>query len=156
MPPGGRRAVVGEFALASHHLQGASLEDADCTVCHDMSQHQQGYVRLKNVDDPGNPVLVVELTGDPAADPAEAAKLEAVCLACHDADGAGGSPPFSDGITPLSIDASAWAATAPGTAPTSASCWPPSMWLRHLQQTLRRRRASALPVTMPTARPPAM
>ncbi len=112
IPPGGRRAVIGEFGFASHHLQGASIEDADCTVCHEMSQHQQGQVRLKDADDPTNPALVVALAGDPATDSTEAVKLEPFCLACHDGDGAGGSAPFSDGITPLAIDAAAWASAA--------------------------------------------
>ncbi len=105
----GRRPVVGEFDLASHHVTGAAVTDADCTACHEMSQHQQGHVRLKNADDPDNPAAVVSLAGDPSASPTEAAKLEPFCLACHDADGAGGAAPFSDGITPPPIDATLWA-----------------------------------------------
>jgi len=108
LPPGGRRAVVGEFALRSHHVQSLEPTDADCVACHEMSEHQQGYVRLRNADDPENPSLVVVLAGDPSVDPAEAALLEPICLACHDADGAAGSPPFSDGIAPPVIDAAAW------------------------------------------------
>jgi predicted CXXCH cytochrome family protein len=110
VPVGVRRPVVSEFGLSSHHLQGASLDDADCVVCHDMSQHQQGNVRLKHPDDPTNPAAVVVLTGDPATDPAEADKLTPICLACHDADAAGGSNPFSDGLTPPIVDAAVWAA----------------------------------------------
>ncbi|MHC4430160.1 MAG: hypothetical protein ACYS0D_16410, partial [Planctomycetota bacterium] len=115
VPVGGRRPVVGEFGLSSHHLQGASLDDADCVVCHDMSQHQQGYVRLKNADDPTNPLAVVELTGDPATDAAEAAKLTTICLACHDADAAGGSLPFTDGLTPPIVDAALWSTASHST-----------------------------------------
>jgi hypothetical protein len=108
VPPGGRRAVVHEFLFSSHHAQTDPIEDGDCLVCHDQSQHQQGHVRLKNVDDPGNPAAVVSLDGDPAVEPAEAAKLESFCLACHDDDAAGGQPPFSDGILPAVIDAAMW------------------------------------------------
>ncbi|MFQ5413217.1 MAG: cytochrome c3 family protein, partial [Phycisphaerae bacterium] len=111
---GPRRPVVPEFAWASHHLQGAALDDADCTVCHDMSQHQQGSVRLRNVDDPA---AVVVLTGDPSTDPAEATKLEAFCLACHDADGAAGTPPFTDGIMPAPVDPALWTAASHATGP---------------------------------------
>ena len=108
VPVGGRRAVVGEFARASHHVSvtpADSIPDGDCTTCHDMAQHQQGSVRLKNADNAG---IVYALTGDPAIDSTEAAKLTAFCLACHDADAAGGSPPFSDGLTPPVIDNNAW------------------------------------------------
>jgi len=108
VPPGGRRAVVGEFSLASHHVQGAPLENDDCLACHDMGQHQRGQVRLKNVDDPANPAAVVVLDGDPSVDATEAAKLEPFCLACHDSDAAGGQAPFSDGLMPPVVDATLW------------------------------------------------
>ncbi|MHC5022804.1 MAG: cytochrome c3 family protein [Planctomycetota bacterium] len=106
---GSRRAVIGEFARASHHLQTDPLDDSDCVVCHEMTQHQQGSVRLLNADDPGNPFAVIALAGDPGTVPAEAAKLEVFCLACHDADAAGGAAPFSDGLMPPEIDAALWA-----------------------------------------------
>ena len=111
VPLGGRRAVVGEFSMNSHHVAGI-LGDSDCVACHDMSEHQNGRVRIKNVDDPSNLSLVAELTGDPMINPAEAAKLEQVCLACHDADGAAGAAPFSDGQMPPVIDSTAWAVTS--------------------------------------------
>ncbi len=107
---GSRRPIIGEFVLASHHLQGASLDEADCTVCHDMSNHKQGNVRLKNVDAPSDPNMVVVLTGNPLTSSTEAQKLEIFCLACHDSDAAGGSAPFTDGNTPVAIDPDAWAA----------------------------------------------
>ncbi len=105
---GARRPVIGEFALASHHLQGPALDDADCLICHDMSRHQQGNVRLKNVDDPSNLSASIVLNGDPRTDPVEATKLEPFCLACHDGDAAGGAAPFSDGIVPAAIDQTLW------------------------------------------------
>lgn len=101
---GGRRAVIDEFGLASHHLQGAKLQPADCLVCHDHSTHRQGNVMLRNVDT----LEVITLTGNPSVDPLEAAKLENFCLSCHDADGANGSVPFSDGVVPIALDASIW------------------------------------------------
>ncbi len=109
---GPRRPVVGEFAMASHHIQGADVTASDCIVCHDTSQHQQGRVRLWNVDAPGNLATVIELTGDPMTDSVEAVKLETFCLACHDADAASGSVPFADGMTPPVIDAAAWSAAS--------------------------------------------
>ncbi len=99
---GTRRAVVGEFNLASHHLQSASLNEKDCRACHDLSQHREGKVRLRNTDT-GE---IITLTGNPMTDYAQAFLLEPFCLACHDADGANGQPPFSDQIMPQPIDAS--------------------------------------------------
>jgi hypothetical protein len=110
-PQGSRRAIVGEFGLASHHVGGA-VTDADCQVCHDQSEHQGGHVRLRNVDDPGNPAAVVTLNGSPLTNATEAKPLEPFCLACHDANGAGGSAPFSDGVMPPVIDAGLWAAAS--------------------------------------------
>lgn len=112
VPPGGRRAVVGEFGLSSHHVMTDPIDSADCLACHDLSEHQQGYVRLLDVDDPGNMGAVITLTGNPAVDPLEAVKLEPFCLKCHDSDGAGGIAPFSDGIMPPVIDASLWSTGA--------------------------------------------
>ncbi len=102
-----RRAVISEFARRSHHVQGP-VASADCRACHIQTRHSKGTVRLANADDPTNETLVVELTGDPVAAPADAAKLTPFCLACHDANAANGAPPFSDGVTPPNIDAG-WA-----------------------------------------------
>lgn len=112
VPVGGRPAVTADFAGVSHHLPGDGLLSADCLVCHEMTQHMQGRVRLLDVDDPTNASAVVELAADPLTDGAEAAKLETFCLACHDADGAAGSAPFSDGVTPTPVSASAWTQSA--------------------------------------------
>jgi hypothetical protein len=84
---GSRRAILAELSRPSHHVSWAdSVKTADCEACHDQSQHQQGSVRLKDAD--GGSAIV--LTGDPASDSAQAAKLTSFCLACHDSDGAGG------------------------------------------------------------------
>lgn len=104
-PAGGRRAVTAEFSMASHHGAGADTTAADCVVCHDMTQHMQGRVRLLDVDQAGS---VIELLGDPLQVPAEALKLEVFCLACHDADGAAGAAPFSDGRMPTPVSSSGW------------------------------------------------
>ncbi|MBL1215959.1 MAG: hypothetical protein D8M59_00520 [Planctomycetes bacterium] len=101
---GDRREVVSEFRLSSHHVHSLELDPADCLVCHDTSQHMGGQVRLNNVDTAD----VIPLTGDPAADPTEAVKLESFCLACHDADGANGNAPFTDGKMPVAVDSLLW------------------------------------------------
>lgn len=104
VPLNGRRPIVAEFTFSSHHVQG-TLEDADCEVCHDQSEHQSGLVRLKDADDPQT---ITVLNGDPATDSSVASGLEGFCLSCHDSDGAGGNAPFSDGFMPPVVDASAW------------------------------------------------
>ena len=108
---GSRRQVVGiggDFERASHHVNSA-VEDDDCIVCHDVGDHRSGNVRLRDAD---SAAVIATLTSDPATSAAEAAKLDAFCLSCHDADGANGSPPFSDGVMPPPIDDMAWAATS--------------------------------------------
>lgn len=115
LPADGRRAVVSEFSATSHHI-GADVTDDDCQVCHDLSAHQEGLVRLWNVDHPGDTDEVVVLQGDPRSDETEAAKLEIFCLACHDSDAANGSAPFSSATTPVAIDATAWSVSAHGGA----------------------------------------
>jgi hypothetical protein len=100
---GSRRQVMGaggDFganpARLSHHITGtADPTPAQCEVCHDMSQHMAGTVRLRNAD-----------TGAAIAYNASTPNtLEPFCLSCHDADGTqttyitSGSPssPFDDG-----------------------------------------------------------
>ncbi len=118
IPPGGRRAVIPDFENNSHHVQG-TVTDVDCVACHEMTQHQQGQVRLKDADTGA----VLALIDRPGNDPAVAAALEPWCLACHDADGAGGAAPFSDGIMPPVIDATAWAAASHETSAAVGTCW---------------------------------
>jgi len=102
---GARRAVVSEFGLASHHVQGVAINDADCLICHDTGYHPGPQVRLRNVDKPAE---ITTLTGNPLSSFAEAQKLETFCLRCHDADAAGGAPPFSNGRMPRKIDEALW------------------------------------------------
>jgi hypothetical protein len=101
VPVGGRRAVVGDFAQTSHHVQG-DVQAGDCQVCHDMTQHKGGHVRLKLLHDPNN---VIELTGRPTEDPVAAQAVSPFCLSCHDEHG---HAPLSDGQPAPAVDASLW------------------------------------------------
>jgi predicted CXXCH cytochrome family protein len=114
IPAGGRRAVTADFSRSSHHVQGA-VSDADCVVCHEMTEHQDGFVRLLNPD-----TGLLQLT---LSNPLVPAVLEPWCLACHDSDGAGGSAPFSDSIMPPVIDATLWTAASHETSAAVDTCW---------------------------------
>ncbi len=74
IPPGGRPAVVNPDGSGGHHLSGEVLTDDDCVVCHEMTQHMEGQVRLWA--DPTEPVDVLPVTG-------EADELVPFCDACH-------------------------------------------------------------------------
>lgn len=93
----------GDFIRTAHHVQPTSgtVTEADCLVCHDISQHQGGVVRLKDPDAPDN---VIAYTDD--------ASLEPFCLNCHDTDGAAGNlTPFSDNVEVAALP-TGWAASA--------------------------------------------
>ena len=101
-PMGTRRQIVdrnadgtgtgGDFIRTSHHVRPSTgtVKNQDCQVCHDVTQHGSGVVRLKDLD-----------TGQVYAyDPQDPSTAEPHCLSCHDSDGANGDmSPFSDGIT---------------------------------------------------------
>jgi predicted CXXCH cytochrome family protein len=116
---GARRQITGtggDFERASHHVT-TTIQDGDCEVCHDASQHTGtpgNPVRLFNADDPGI-VYVLDGTDDPG-------NLELFCLSCHDADGAGGSTPFSDSTTPPPIDNTVWTSASHNTSGNVGSC----------------------------------
>jgi len=129
---GTRRAIVPEFNRFTHHVDWSaagfaspdSIPDSDCTTCHDQSQHQQGSVRLWDVDLPGNTGASTVLTGDPNTSFAEAAKVEAHCTSCHDSDGANGNTtPFSGGATVPALDLTAWAAASHEGTTAIAGCY---------------------------------
>jgi hypothetical protein len=100
---GTRRPILGpngdfgqNAAILSHHVTGTADPAPDqCKVCHDMSEHMSGTVRLRNADTGATIVY----------DPATPNTLEPFCLSCHDAGGAlasaitDGTPstPFNDG-----------------------------------------------------------
>ena len=72
----GRRQILGsggEFDMASRHISGA-VEDKDCLLCHDNSQHRNGVVSLIDPDSSGTKPWIGSRTG--------------FCLTCHD-----GEPP---------------------------------------------------------------
>ncbi len=111
-PQGIRRAVVNEFGYTSHHVQG-QVTDSDCKVCHSLQSHESGTIYLNNVDVPGTSYTY---------NPADPSTLEPFCLACHDANGAGGVAPFSDGQMPLVIDGAVWPTTTHGANATCYDC----------------------------------
>ncbi len=96
-PGGYRRQVVsgvggnGEFVLLSHHVsdgtQNQIVQDSDCVVCHDQTNHM--------TYSDGVSVLLVDLsTGSPVLYNGTPATLEPFCLGCHDGTQ---TAPFSDG-----------------------------------------------------------
>lgn len=100
-----RRAIFGSsgdfgqnFTRATHHIAGFSdPTEAQCQVCHEVTEHMAGTIRLRHADT--DEVIVF--------DSAAPEILEPFCLSCHDADGATAtaldteSPlsPFGDGET---------------------------------------------------------
>ncbi len=85
LPVGGRRAVLLEFPfadLAHAHANQASLGEATCRICHDMSGHREGEVQLIDPDD-GTTLSFVEVA-DVTSDP----DISDFCMGCHDDDGA--------------------------------------------------------------------
>jgi len=97
-PWGSRRAVIGDqgdFAanssISSHHVAGGSdPANTQCLVCHDISQHMGGVVRLINAD---TSAVIPYDSSNPSG-------IESFCLSCHDSNGAAGDmSPFSDGET---------------------------------------------------------
>lgn len=101
LPAGGRRAVTGEFSLASHHVRAALGEQA-CLTCHDQSTHRSGYVVLIDPDSGG---LIRETSPGAFRNPLTAGyPLSNFCGNCHDGDGArrlaAPMDPFRDGVAP--------------------------------------------------------
>lgn len=107
-----RRQIVGatggDFTRTSHHVSGNdAITDGDCVVCHEMTQHTQGKVRLLDVDTPAT-VYTLDYALNAADDPAD---YENFCISCHDGDGqAGDMVPFSDSQFVPSLNESGWTA----------------------------------------------
>ena len=102
VPPGGRRAVIGEFPAGDAHAHyGAQVDDDDCLVCHSVATHTDGHVELVDPDDGSiyRFVQPADLTSDP--------DLSDFCAGCHDADGATNLPapldPFGGGNVPPDV-----------------------------------------------------
>ena len=95
---GTRRQIVeagGDFSLPNHHVDGI-VQETDCTRCHELGAHTSGTVNLKDVDSGAT----ISFSSNSA--------LEPFCLACHDANGAAGQPPFSYNVASPVIDQTAW------------------------------------------------
>jgi predicted CXXCH cytochrome family protein len=105
--PNGSGGNDNDFARASHHVSGNdAVTDADCQVCHDMSQHKLGEVRLFNQDAPATVYTLDYLKNAPD----DSADYENFCLSCHDTNGrAGDIAPFSDNKVIPSLSTSLWA-----------------------------------------------
>ena len=98
VPPGGRRAVVGEFPVGDPHAHyGAELDNDACTVCHYMSAHMSGTVNLIDAD---TEALYSFVTPEQLATDPDTSDF---CQSCHDVDGATrlATPfdPFANGNT---------------------------------------------------------
>ncbi len=89
----GRRAVVGEFSLTSHHVAAGAVTDDDCAVCHYEAQgnHMDGNVDLLNPDT-GSPITPFPaFSRNTASDSLESWVMDVQnnhCFKCHDSDGA--------------------------------------------------------------------
>ena len=99
---GTRRQIAGttggDFTRSSHHVSGNdTVTDSDCQICHEMSQHKQGRVRLYNADNPAT-VYVLNYTFTPSSPTqTDANDYESFCSSCHDNNGRNGdTTPFSD------------------------------------------------------------
>ena len=102
---GTRRTILGangdfgaNAARLSHHVTpgpGSDPSTDHCLVCHEMTMHMGGTIRMKNADS-GSAI---------AYNPGNPSTLETFCLSCHDENGAlstfisSGTPtaPFNDG-----------------------------------------------------------
>jgi predicted CXXCH cytochrome family protein len=101
----------GDFKRTSHHVTGSVPKESDCILCHDMSAHKAGTVRLK--DDLGTIY---------SYNPANKSSVEGFCLNCHDTNGFGGDQtPLSDGVAVPVISSAMWSASAHKTTGTSAN-----------------------------------
>ena len=107
-----RRQIVGasgDFTRTSHHASGNdTVTDGDCQVCHEMTRHMQGNVRLFNVDSPTTTVYSLDYVLNATDDQTD---YENFCKSCHDANGRSGNRiPFSDKKVVPALDATLWSA----------------------------------------------
>ena len=107
-----KRAIMPEFDATSHHINwkaagyasASDIPKEDCQVCHnpDSAFHKDEIVDLNDVDTGAKGVYNASV----------ASELATFCIKCHDGDGAQAEPvpmqPFSDGMTPPTIDGNTW------------------------------------------------
>lgn len=106
--PGGRRNVVSEFSLASHHVAGGAVTDDDCGVCHYEAQgaHMDGNVDLLNPDTGGRLTPFTAFSRNMSSDSLESWVIDVqnnLCMKCHDADGATITNFSGDPLRPFSV-----------------------------------------------------
>ncbi|HKJ04630.1 MAG TPA: putative metal-binding motif-containing protein [Geopsychrobacteraceae bacterium] len=85
LPVGGRRAVAAEFPAGTthaHFADPAGLTNTDCLVCHNLTDHSDGTVKLSDADT--GTLYEFQITSDLTTDP----DLSNFCMSCHDQDGA--------------------------------------------------------------------
>mgnify|MGYP001436994904 CR=1 FL=1 len=104
IPASGRRAVANEFPSGTTHahLNGlVAINDNDCLVCHDQTNHKSGNVTLLDAD--SAVTYSFQVVSDLNSDP----DVSDFCLSCHDADGATrlAEPqnPFGNGNAPQNV-----------------------------------------------------
>jgi predicted CxxxxCH...CXXCH cytochrome family protein len=114
---GVRQAVVGQtagntgddFVRASRHIKNTTVKNVDCIICHaegdtgstetsvsEVGVHQNGTVKLRNVDAQGNPGTAGtnywnwpgRRNGGTTITSADRDNMDRFCVACHDSDGA--------------------------------------------------------------------
>ncbi len=109
--PPTRRAVVGEFALASHHVAGGSVTDDDCGVCHyeavDGAFHKNNQVDLRDPDDGTDATLISfsQFSRNTSSDTLESWVTDVqdnFCLKCHDTGGATATNFSGNALQPFS------------------------------------------------------
>lgn len=105
--PGGRRNVVSEFSLTSHHVAAGTVTDDDCGVCHYEAQgdHMDGNVDLLNPDTGARLTPFTSFSRNRSSDALESAVVDVqnnLCMTCHDSDGATATNFSGDALRPFS------------------------------------------------------
>lgn len=129
-----RRQVAGtggDFERAAHHVTDLNttpteiIDDADCEVCHDQTDHQSQA---------GSPAEITVLLNDPDGGASwtydgtggslqTSGPTDGFCTGCHDSNGstAFGAQPFTDGRTPPDIKAD-WEGSSHEAGLTAQAC----------------------------------
>ncbi len=107
-------SYMGTTYKSSHSIDTATRND--CKVCHDMSEHKSGNVRLINNNDKSVLSWIRTLPNPDGTDNG-AKEIGSICLSCHDNDG---NTPFSTLDVPPDV-ASLWSPAAHKTGRTTNS-----------------------------------